>query len=43
MGFSAFRVEKNESGFSRSVVERDESDLPEGDLLIDVMYSSLNF
>ena len=43
MGFSAFRVEKNESGFSRSVVERDESDLPEGDLLIDVRYSSLNF
>lgn len=43
MGFNAFRVEKNESGFSRSVVERVESDLPEGDLLIDVRYSSLNF
>lgn len=43
MGFKAFRVEKDESGFSRSVVERDESELPEGELLIDVKYSSLNF
>ncbi|MEL0048376.1 MAG: YhdH/YhfP family quinone oxidoreductase [Gammaproteobacteria bacterium] len=43
MGFKAFRVEKNESGFSRSVVDRDESELPEGELLIEVKYSSLNF
>lgn len=43
MGFKAFRVEKNETGFSRSVVEREESDLPEGELLIEVKYSSLNF
>ena len=43
MGFRAFRVEKDDSGFSRSVVEREEGDLPEGELLIDVKYSSLNF
>ena len=43
MAFRAFRVEKNESGFGRSVVERDVEDLPEGDVLIDVQYSSLNY
>lgn len=43
MAFRAFRVEKNESGFVRSVVERDVEDLPEGDVLIDVQYSSLNY
>ena len=43
MGFRAFRVEKNDSGFTRSVIERDESELPQGDLLIDVKFSSLNY
>ena len=43
MGFKAFRVEKNDAGFTRGIVERDESELPQGDLLIDVKFSSLNF
>ena len=43
MGFRAFRVEKNDSGFTRSVIERDESQLPQGDLLIEVKFSSLNY
>lgn len=43
MAFKAFRVEKNDSGFVRSVIERDVEDLPEGDVLIDVQYSSLNY
>ena len=43
MAFRAFRVEKNESGFVRSVIERDVEDLPEGEVLIDVQYSSLNY
>ena len=41
--FRAFRVEKKDGGFPRSVVERDEADLPPGDLLIDVRFSSLNY
>ena len=43
MAFRAFRVEKNDSGFVRSVIERNVEDLPEGDVLIDVQYSSLNY
>ncbi|MEC7076901.1 MAG: YhdH/YhfP family quinone oxidoreductase [Pseudomonadota bacterium] len=43
MAFRAFRVEKNESGFVRSIIERDVEDLPEGEVLIDVQYSSLNY
>ena len=43
MSFSAFWVEKTEQGFERSVVTRNEDDLPAGELLIDVQYSSLNF
>ena len=43
MSFRAFRVEKNESGFVRSVIERDVEDLPEGEVLIEVQYSSLNY
>ena len=43
MAFRAFRVGKNDSGFVRSVIERDVEDLPEGDVLIDVQYSSLNY
>jgi putative YhdH/YhfP family quinone oxidoreductase len=41
--FRALLVEKTDSGFERSLVERSLSDLPEGDLLIDVRYSSLNY
>jgi len=43
MSFKAFRVEKSDAGFSRSIVSREESDLPEGELLIEVKFSSLNF
>ncbi|MEC7107538.1 MAG: YhdH/YhfP family quinone oxidoreductase [Pseudomonadota bacterium] len=43
MAFRAFRVEKNDSGFVRGVIERDVEDLPEGEVLIDVQYSSLNY
>ena len=42
--FRAFRVEKTGGRkFERSLVERDTADLPPGDLLIDVEYSSLNY
>ena len=41
--FRAFRVEKTDTGFVRSVVERDEASLPAGDVLIEVRYSSVNF
>lgn len=43
MSFKAFSVEKTDSGFVRNIVEREEEELPEGDLLIEVKYSSLNF
>ncbi|MGI9328371.1 MAG: YhdH/YhfP family quinone oxidoreductase [Pseudomonadales bacterium] len=41
--FRAFRVDKTEQGFARSIVTRQESELPDGDVLIDVQYSSLNY
>ena len=42
--FKAFLVEKDADGrFVRAVVERSEADLPAGELLIDVRYSSLNY
>ena len=42
--FRAFLVEKNEDGtFTRSVVDRELDDLPAGELLIDVKFSSLNY
>lgn len=43
MGFSAFWVEKTDTGFVRSVIEREVDDLPAGDVLIQVQYSSLNY
>lgn len=43
MSFSAFWVEKTDDGFVRSIVERDEADLPDGEVLIDVHFSSLNY
>ena len=43
-GFRAFRVDRTtDRRYTRSVVERDVADLPEGELLIDVAYSSLNY
>lgn len=42
--FRAFWVEKGEDRtFTRSVIERNVDDLPDGDVLIDVQYSSLNY
>jgi acrylyl-CoA reductase (NADPH) len=41
--FSAFWVEKGDEGVSHSVIERSVDELPAGDLLIRVHYSSLNF
>ena len=43
MGFRAFLVEKKGVDFERSIVERSESDLPEGELLISVKFSSMNY
>ena len=43
MKFNAFWVEKTENGFERSIIEREVDDLPEGDVLVDVAYSSLNY
>ncbi len=41
--FRAFRVETREEAFARSIVSREVDDLPAGDLLVDVRYSSLNY
>ncbi len=41
--YRALLIEKTEDGFTRRVVERDTAELPEGDVLIDVHYSSLNY
>jgi acrylyl-CoA reductase (NADPH) len=41
--FKALLVEKTDDGFRRSVVRRTLEDLPDGDVLIDVRYSSLNY
>lgn len=42
--FRAMRVEKQDDGsFGRRVIERSTDELPEGELLIDVRYSSLNY
>jgi alcohol dehydrogenase len=42
-GFRALLVEKTDDGFERSIVERSLDDLPDGDVLIDVQFSSLNY
>lgn len=43
-GFRAFRVDRTEDRhYTRSIVERDVAELPQGELLIDVAYSSLNY
>jgi putative YhdH/YhfP family quinone oxidoreductase len=41
--FRALLVEKTDDGFTREVVDRDVSELPDGDVLVDVRYSSLNY
>ena len=42
--FRAFQVTKTaDRQFPRAIVQRDSADLPAGDLLIDVAYSSLNY
>jgi len=43
MGFRALLIEKTDQGFSRALVERDTDQLPDGDVLIDVAFSSLNY
>lgn len=43
MKFNAFWIEKSDDGVNQSVIERNVDDLPEGDVLIDVAYSSLNY
>ncbi len=44
IGFTAFQVQQPEKKvFTRSIVARSSDDLPEGDLLVKVHYSSLNF
>ncbi len=43
MKYKAFLVEETPSGFIRSVSTLDTDNLPEGDVLIQVKYSSLNF
>lgn len=41
--FKAFWVEKSESGFNYSLIERSTDDLPDGEVLIRVEYSSVNY
>lgn len=41
--FRAFRVSELENGFKREIIERQIGDLPEGDVLISVKYSSINY
>ena len=41
--FKAFWVEKNDEGTSHSLITRQTADLPEGELLIKVAYSSVNY
>jgi putative YhdH/YhfP family quinone oxidoreductase len=41
--FKAFWVEKNEQDVTHSIITRNTSDLPEGEVLIKVAYSSVNY
>ena len=41
--FKAFRVDKTEGAFARSIISRDVEELPAGDLLVEVRYSSVNY
>ena len=41
--FRALLIEKSDNGFSRRLVQRELDDLPDGEVIIDVKYSSLNY
>jgi|TARA_Y100000310_G_scaffold218241_2_gene219452 alcohol dehydrogenase len=41
--FKAFWVEKSDNGVTQSITERSTDDLPAGELLVQVKYSSLNY
>jgi len=41
--FKSLQLAKSEAGFSATVVDTDESQLPDGDVLAQVEYSSLNY
>ena len=43
MNFKAYITEETDKGFVSSVKERSIGDLPEGDVLIKVLFSSLNY
>jgi alcohol dehydrogenase len=43
MNFKAFVTEETEKGFTSSIKERSFNDLPAGDVLIKVLFSSLNY
>ena len=41
--FAAFTAEKSDDGFRRGVTELTLDDLPEGDVVVDVEWSSVNY
>lgn len=41
--FNALQLNKNDAGFSAAIVSLDDSQLPEGDVLVGVEYSTLNY
>jgi acrylyl-CoA reductase (NADPH) len=41
--FRALRVDRTEDGFQRAVVDLTDDDLPEGDVLVDIEYSTVNY
>ena len=41
--FRALRVDRTENGFQRAVVDLTDDDLPEGDVLVDIEYSTVNY
>ena len=41
--FKALQLSKSEAGFSAQVVDLDEAQLPPGDVLVQVEYSTLNY
>ena len=41
--FQSFWVEKNDEGVTHSIIERDIKDLPAGEVLVEVHYSSVNY
>ena len=41
--FRALRVDRTENGFQRAVVDLADDDLPEGDVLVDIEYSTVNY